>query len=105
MVWYWKGEEPMLGSEKGEISIHEARLYKTFVLSPETWFSNREAAKLAEISERTARMHTLRLVKLGILDLAEVYPGHRFRLSKMADKRNKSYMQRLDNVCEIFGMK
>jgi len=90
--------------EKGEISIHEARLYRVFTKSPATWLTNKEIAQQAKIAERTARLHTLRLVKLGILDLAEVFPAHKFKLPQTADKRNRGYLTRLENVCEVFGI-
>lgn len=90
--------------EKGEISAHEVRLYRVFTNSPLAWFTNKEVAASSRIAERTARMHTLRLVKLGILDLAEVFPAHKFRLSQMADKRNRGYLQRINNACEVFGL-
>lgn len=90
--------------EKGEISLHEAKLYRVFTGSPASWITNKEVASTSGIAERTARLHTLRLVKLGILDLAEVFPAHRFRLSQMADKRNRGYLQRLNGACEVFGL-
>jgi hypothetical protein len=90
--------------EKGEISIHEARLYRVFTAAPTSWLTNREVAEAAKIAERTARLHTLRLVQLGILDLAEVFPAHKFRLAQQADKRNRGYLTRLENVCEVFGL-
>lgn len=90
--------------EKGEISIHEARLYRVFTKDESAWLTNRDVAKASQISERTARLHTLRLVKLGILDLAEVFPAHRFRISQMAEKRNRAYLQRLNNACSVFGI-
>lgn len=90
--------------EKGEISLHEVKLYRSFTGSPEKWVSNRDVAQMTGVAERTVRMHTLRLVNLGILDMAEVFPAHRFRLAKMADKRNKGYVTRLENACEVFGL-
>ncbi len=91
-------------SEKGEISIHEARLYRVFTAAPASWLTNREVAEAAKIAERTARLHTLRLVQLGILDLAEVFPAHKFKLAQAADKRNRGYLTRLENVCEVFDL-
>lgn len=53
--------------------------------------------------KRTARQHTRRLVDLGVLDMAEVFPAHRFRLSAKADKRKRAYLARLERACEVFG--
>lgn len=88
--------------EKGEISLHEVKLYRVFTDTPSEWLTNKEVAASSGVAERTARMHTLRLVKLGILDLAEVFPAHRFKLSSMANKRNQSYLLRLERACEVF---
>lgn len=46
----------------------------------------------------------MKLVDLGLLDQAEVFPAHRYRLSSKADKRNKSYLQRLERAAEVFGI-
>lgn len=90
--------------EKGEISIHEVKIYRAFTSASQSWLTNKDIATSTKVGERTVRMHTLRHVQLGILDLAEVFPAHRFRLSQMADKRNRAYLQRLENACEVFGI-
>ena len=65
--------------ESNEISIHEVRIW--LALECGKWMSNSELAKAAHVAERTATHHTRRLTSLGLLDLAEVFPGHRYRLS------------------------
>ena len=87
--------------ERSEISLHEVRLYKT--LSEKEWFTVKTVAEKAKIAARTASLHLKRLSDLGIVDVAEVYPGHRYRLSNKADKRNSGYLNRLKQACEIFG--
>jgi transposase len=88
--------------ETNEISHHQVR---TFLWLEKTkgWRSNREIAKGANISERTARMFTARWVALGILDQAEVFPGHRYRLSDQAENRNKSYVLRIREAASVFA--
>lgn len=91
--------------ERNEISIHEASIY-TSLLKAGNWMTNREIAKASTrpVAERTVRHHTKRLVALGLLDLAEVFPAHRYRASDMANKRNAAYVNRLKAACEVFGI-
>lgn len=92
--------------ETNEISIHEAVIYSSLRGSAK-WMTNREIAKATArpVAERTVRHHTRRLVALGLLDLAEVFPAHRYRVSEMADKRNAAYVNRLKAACEVFEIK
>jgi Fic family protein len=90
--------------ERNEISEHEARIFVVLLAKKGRWLTNRQIATEAKVAERTARSHTLKLVKLGILDQAEVFPGRRFRISDKADKRNLGYINRLQSACEVFGI-
>lgn len=90
--------------ERNEVSIHEVRIYQAFLAKPAEWLSAVEIAELANVAPRTARAHTSKLTKLGILDLAEVFPAHRYRLSEKASKRNVAYLQRLIQASEVFGV-
>ena len=90
-------------SENNEISIHEVRIYNVLQSNQTQWITNKQIATEAKVSGRTARLHTLRLVKLGILDQAEVFPAHRYRISEKASKRNVAYVQRLEKAKEVFG--
>ena len=88
--------------EQAEISEHQWKIYACLAKT-QRWMTNRELATATGVSLRRVSFHTQNLVKLGILDQAEVYPGHRFRLSTKADKRNTAYLQRLQQAGEIFG--
>lgn len=90
--------------ERAEISLHEAKLFLHVKNHTSSWKTNRDLAKAIDGNERTLRATTARFVKLGILDQAEVFPAHRFRFSDKADKRNKSYLQRLEFAVEVFGL-
>jgi hypothetical protein len=92
--------------ERTEISSHEVKVYLALKSQPGKWLSNAEIAKLAGgMNLRTVRMHTLRLVKLGIVDQAEIFPAYRYRLaSKKADKRNAAYSIRLNETAEVMGL-
>jgi predicted ArsR family transcriptional regulator len=89
--------------ETNEVSEHLAKLFLA-AEKAEKWMTSKELAKQAGVSDRTARAHCLKLVKAGILDQAEVFPAHRYRLSKMADKRNKTFLARIRQAAEILGL-
>lgn len=89
--------------EKGEISEHQVRIYQ-FVRRAEGWLDNRAIAAGAGVAKRTASQHTKALTDLGLFDQAEVFPGHRYRFSAFAEKRNKAYLQRLEMAASVFGL-
>jgi DNA-binding IclR family transcriptional regulator len=89
--------------ERNEISLHEVRVYLALKAAG-GWLTNAEVAAAAGVAGRTARLHTLRLARLGVIDQAEVFPAHRFRLSGKAAKRNPAYLQRLDAAVTVFGL-
>lgn len=66
--------------------------------------ANDIAAATSGIAARTVRAHLVRLVNLGLVDQAEVFPAHRYRLSDKAEKRNKAYLLRLLGAFDVFGM-
>jgi hypothetical protein len=88
--------------EHAEISSHQVRVFR-FVRDAKRWVTSREIVVGARVAPRTAREHAYRLVALGILDQAEVFPGHRYRFSAQADKRNKAYLLRLAEAEAIFN--
>ena len=90
--------------EKSEVSIHEVKLFRALEMSKEQWKTSKDLAAAAGINERTARLHCYRLSKLGLVDTAEVFPAHRYRLAPKADKRNAGYINRLRSACEVFSM-
>lgn len=89
--------------ERNEVSIHEVRLYLALRRAGPTWRTSRELAAEARVADRTARLHLLRFVHLGVADQAEVFPAHRYRIAEFAPKRNAGYMLRLDRAVEAFG--
>jgi len=88
--------------EKAEISVHQWKIYECLLRS-KAWMSNKDIAQQTGVSLRRVSFHTNNLVQLGILDQAEVYPGHRFRFSQQANKRNTAYLRRLQQAGEIFA--
>lgn len=88
--------------ERNEISRHEIAFFHA-AKSADGWRTAKELADTAGIAHRTGRAFALKFVRLGIADQAEVWPAHRYRWSKMADKRNRSYVQRLEQASEVFS--
>jgi hypothetical protein len=89
--------------ERNEVSLHEVKVYLTYKAAS-GWLTSKEVAQKSGVAERTARAHSLKLVKLGILDQAEVFPAHRYRLAEKAGKRNVAYLRRLEDACVVFGL-
>jgi predicted transcriptional regulator len=91
-------------TEGNEVSLHEVKVYLALRSNPGQWITNADIERAASVPRRTVRWHTRRLVNLGIVDQAEVFPAHRYRLADKADKRNGSYARRLEQAVEIFGL-
>jgi hypothetical protein len=89
--------------ESSEISEHQVRLYK-FLRGHSGWCTAIQAGEGSKIAPRTARAHLLKFVKAGIVDQIEAFPGHRYQLSPMAEKRNKTLIARLKQAVEVFGL-
>lgn len=90
--------------ERNEISLHEVKLFLAIKGRDGKWATSRDLAAEAGVAERTARAHLLKLVNLNVLDVAEVFPAHRYRLAGKAEKRNTSYFVRLRNAIEVFNI-
>lgn len=92
-------------SERSEVSLHEVKTFMVLRDSPDVWMTNAEISAKSGVNPRTTRLHTLRLVKLGMLEQAEVFPAHRYRWSTRATRRNAAYAQRLEAAIDVFGVK
>lgn len=90
--------------ERPEISEHEVRIYRTLKKEPERWMTHAEIEKSSGVCARTVRQHTLKLVRLGLLDMVELFPRHRYRFSEKGHRRNKSYAQRLTQAEEVLSL-
>jgi hypothetical protein len=99
----WQGQHIMAGVTD-RISAHEVRLLLVFRQQPGSWLANGEVARAAEISSRTARLHTSRLVELGVLDVERVHPASKFRLAKRPGEAGRAYLQRWEKAREVFGL-
>lgn len=92
--------------ERNEVSTHEVKVYLALKNRESKWCTHADIYQdVPDVSPRTIRAHVLKLVRLGLLDQAEVFPAHRYRISDKASKRNKGYVTRLELAADIFGFK
>ncbi len=89
--------------ERNEISAHEVRVFSLLEKHPQRWFTHAELAQGTYVAPRTIRAYTVKFVKLGLLDVAELWPGHRYRLREKPEKRNTAYHQRLKAAQAVFA--
>lgn len=89
--------------ETNEVSLHQVRIY-LYVKTAPGWVTTNDIAEHAAVAARTARCHAKKLTELGIFDVAELFPAHRYRCSEKAGKRNTAYLQRLTQAVSIFGL-
>lgn len=90
--------------ETTAVSIHLVRVVRLLRGQPGEWFTNGQIAKAASVAPRTARAHSLRLVNLGMVDEATVFPGHRYRWSGHAQHRNAAFLRRVEAAEGVFGV-
>jgi predicted transcriptional regulator len=90
--------------ERSEVSRHEVDVYRVLLEAGKAWMSSNQIAERADVSARTARAHALKLVRLGVAEQAEVFPGHRYRIAEFADKRNRGYVDRLQRAASVLGI-
>lgn len=89
--------------ERSEVSAHEVRAFLAIRNHP-GWMTHEDLALAAKISKRTARAYSKKWLKLGMIDLAEVFPAHRIRWAQQANRRNASYLQRLEEATKVFAL-
>jgi DNA-binding transcriptional ArsR family regulator len=89
--------------ESSEVSRHQILVFR-FLQQATVWVTAKDVAKATKVASRTARHHLLLLTKMGLVDVAEVFPGHRYRFSEKAGKRNAAYLQRLEYSAKVFEL-
>ncbi len=93
-----------MGLAADRISAHEVKLLLAFQQQPDAWQTNAEAADAAGISPRTARLHTSRLVELGVLDVQRLFPASKFRPAKEPGEAGRAYLERWTQAREAHGL-
>ena len=91
-----------MNMETNEVSIHLLKVFEA-AKAHGGWLTAKEIAQRSGVAPRTGRAHANRLVALGIFDVAEVFPGYRYRLSALAENRNRAMLQRLAKARAAFG--
>ena len=92
-------------AEHNQVSIQEVRIFVFLEASPGLWLTNKAiAAANTEVAPRSVRAYTAKFVKLGLVDQAELFLGYQYRWSEKAAKRNRAYLQRLQEAAKIFGV-
>lgn len=92
-----------------EVSIHEILVVRALRASG-TWMTHHEiraAITTMPVAERTVRRHVQRLLGLGLVEQASVFPAHRFRWCATSEKRNQAYLQGLERatvLCQHRGL-
>lgn len=86
------------------ISRHEVRVLLVFRQSPERWLDNAQVAEAANINPRTARLHTAKLVELGVLDVQRVFPASKFRLGRSPGLAGRAYLDHWEQAREALGI-
>jgi len=93
-----------LNMERNEISLHEIKIAQALRLNSGKWLTHKQIQQIAgAVSDRTVRAKTIKFVELGLIDVAEVFPAHRYQWSEHAKRRNTAYLNRLDKALEVFG--
>ena len=90
--------------ETSEVSLHEVKIWKALTERPKDWLTNKEIADRSKIKPRTVRAHTLKLVAFGLLEQAEVFPSHRFRIAATETARRHPHLKALEQAAKIFGV-
>jgi hypothetical protein len=94
-------------TERNEISIREVEVYRVLAGArhcPERWLTNAEiSSRVPAAALSTVRALTRKFVRLGLVDRANVSPGHRFRWSANAETRNTAYCLRLEQAHTILS--
>jgi hypothetical protein len=80
-------------TSKREVSLHEVLIWNALRSNPDNWMTNQQIGKLIDgVAARTVRAHTSKMVSRGVIDMAEVFPGPRYRYSEEKAKKNPAYV-------------
>lgn len=66
-------------SEDEHISEHKVRLYETLRIDG-GWRTAKDLAAMADMADRTARAHCEAFARKGVLEVAKLFGGYRYRI-------------------------
>jgi len=67
------------------ISAEQVKVMAVFTTEPHGWFDSNAIQRKAEVSSSSATHFLLALLKFGVLERLEVFPGYLYRLSPKAE--------------------
>ncbi len=87
------------------VSVQEARVFLVLHQNAGKWLSSHEiAAQAPGVAERTIRAYTAKYARLGIVEVARVFPGQRFRLKDPPAESASDYVLKLRQAVDVFGL-
>jgi DNA-binding IclR family transcriptional regulator len=89
-------------SEETQVSAQLLRVFLV-VRNSGKWLSASEAAKLAKVSQRTARAHCKGLVEAGVFAEVRLHPSHRYAFSPKANKSGADMLAKLELAETVTG--
>ena len=89
--------------EGGDISAQQVRVID-FMLKEKRWYSVREIASGAQVSERTGQNLARKFVRLGIFEQADLHPAPRYRLSEGAANKSGAFFDKIAAARRAFNL-
>lgn len=96
-------EMPMSPQPKDQISAHEIRVYEAAKASG-GWLTARELAVAADVADRTARAHAAAFAEKGVLEVAKVFGGYRYRIVHKTTGTAQQFVAELESAKHIIGL-
>lgn len=87
------------------VSIQEARVFLVLRQNAGKWLSSHAiAAQALGVALRTVRAYTTKYARLGLVEVARVFPGHRYRLKEKAAEIDSDLFRRIEKAVDVFGL-
>ena len=109
---YWSGTSrmappaftPRAAGGRGGMSAQEIAVFRTLMQAGKDWLSSREIAQDATpvVAPRTVRAILKGYADRGIVEWAQAFPGHRYRLSSNAP--GSEYASQVRRTAEVLGL-
>ncbi len=87
--------------DRDQVSKQEVMIFRT-LRGAVAWTTSAALARAATVAGSTARLHLRRYVALGLVDVVQLHPGHRYRwVSKVPAGAAAAYLKRLKRASDI----
>lgn len=87
----WKSDQP---------SLHEVRVYEA-LRSNGGWMTARAVAAAGDVVDRTSRAHCAALAEDGVVEVAKVFGGYRYRIRSEPDDHGRERVRQLEEAKRI----